>query len=358
MYLNNTKDLLLDAIVPSTSGYSKQLKNIGKTENKGIELQIGASIVSHNDFSYNTNFNISFNRNKIVSLGLDPNGQPLNSYLERAGWVSSNFEDFIVEVGKPIGQFYGYVTDGFYTVNDFDYNSTNQKYTLKDGVPSSRNVALGNNDPQPGDLKLKKLSDDGDPFINASDRTILGTAEPKFIGGMNHQFGYKNFDLSVFMNWSVGNKVYNANKLEFTSQYLYKDNNMLATMNNRWQSFDAQGSRVTDPEALAAMNANTTMWTPPGGAYFLHSYAIESGSFLRVSNVTLGYSLPKHLLHRTKALSNVRVYATVNNLWTITGYSGYDPEANTRRGNPLTPGVDYAAYPRSRYVLAGVNVTF
>jgi TonB-dependent starch-binding outer membrane protein SusC len=152
--------------------------------------------------------------------------------------------------------------------------------------------------------------------------------------------------------------VYNANKLEFTTQYLYKDNNVLALMNDRWKMFDANGVRVTDPEQLKAMNANTKYWTPPAGNYFLHSFAIEDGSFLRLSNLTLGYSLPEDLLLRSKAFSKLRVYMTANNLWTITGYSGYDPEANTRRATPLTPGVDYAAYPRSRYLLAGVNVTF
>lgn len=358
LYKNSTRDLLLNARVPSTSGYATQLKNIGETENRGLEVQLTGTIVQKQDFSYQSQFNIAFNRNKIVSLGLNPEGNPLNSYLERAGWVSSQFEDFIVEVGGPVGQFYGYVTDGFYTVDDFNFNPSNNSYTLKEGVPSSRNVALGNRDPQPGDLKLKKLSDDGDPLINASDRTVLGTAQPKFVGGMNHQFRYKNFDLSVFMNWSVGNKVYNANKLEFTTQYLYRDNNMLSEVSNRWRWFDDNGVRVTDPETLRAMNENTTMWTPSGGAYFLHSYAIEDGSFLRISNVTFGYSLPEKLLAKTKAISNLRLYATVNNLMTITGYTGYDPEANTRRSNPLTPGVDYAAYPRNRYALVGLNVTF
>lgn len=358
LYKNSTEDLLLDARVPSTSGYSTQLRNIGETENKGLEIQLSGIAVQNNNFMYQAQFNMSFNRNRIVSLGLTPDGQPLNSYLERAGWVSSQFEDFIVQVGGPVGQFYGYVTDGFYTVDDFNYNPSTGAYTLKDGVPNSRNVALGNRNPLPGDLKLQKLTDDDDPMINASDRTVLGNAQPKFIGGMNHQFMYKDFDLSVFMNWSVGNKVYNANKLEFTTQYLYRDNNMLTSVNDRWQWFDANGVRVTDPEMLMAMNENTTMWTPPMGAYFLHSYAIEDGSFLRISNVTLGYSLPEKLVSRTKAFSRFRVYATVNNLFTITGYSGYDPEANTRRNNPLTPAVDYAAYPRSRYILAGVNVTF
>lgn len=164
--------------------------------------------------------------------------------------------------------------------------------------------------------------------------------------------------MSVFMNFSVGSKEYNANKIEFTSQYNVKDNNLLAVMNDRWKNFDDNGVKVTDPAVLTAMNANTTLWTPTTGNYTLTSYAIENGSFLRISNVTLGYTLPQKLISRTGFISKLRVFATVNNLYTITGYSGYDPEANTRRTNPLTPGIDYAAYPRSRYILGGINMIF
>ncbi len=129
-------------------------------------------------------------------------------------------------------------------------------------------------------------------------------------------------------------------------------------MNDRWKMFNENGVQVTNPDELKALNANTKYWTPPAGQYFLHSFAIEDGSFLRINNLTLGYTLPETWALRTKAFSKVRVYGTVNNLLTITGYSGFDPEANTRRSNPLTPGVDYAAYPRSRYILGGINVTF
>jgi TonB-linked SusC/RagA family outer membrane protein len=358
VYQNNTKDLLLLANIPQTSGYSTQLQNIGKTQNTGIELQLNGTVVSRKDFNWMANFNISHNRNKIVSLGLDPSGNPKNSYLVESGWVSSTYQDFLVQVGKPIGQFYGYVTDGFYTVDDFIYDAATKTYTLKPDVPNSRDVALGNRDPQPGDLKLKKLSNSTSMRIGADDRTVLGNAQPKFTGGFNQQFTYKAFDASIFMNFSYGNKVYNANKIEFTTQYLYRDNNMLALMNDRWKWFADNGAQVSDPDALRKLNADTKYWTPPMGQYFLHSFAIEDGSFLRISNLTLGYTLPQSLVKRTKAISQLRVYGTVNNLLTITGYSGYDPEANTRRSNPLTPGVDYAAYPRSRFILAGVNVTF
>ncbi len=358
LYMNNVKDLLLQANIPQTSGWTQQLQNIGETQNKGLEIQLNANLLQRSQFSYTTNFNLSFNRNKIVHLGIDPSGNPRNSYLERSRWIGSAYEDFIVEVGGPIGQFYGYQTDGFYTVDDFNYNPETLEYTLKEGVPNSGNIALGTRPPAPGDLKLKKLSDDGNSNITTNDRTVLGNAQPKFIGGMNNMFTYKNFDLSVFLNWSVGNKIYNANKIEYSSEYPRRDNNMIAAMRDSWTWFDDQGIQVNEPAALKELNKDTKIWSPSRGNYILHSWAIEDGSFLRLNNVTLGYTLRNLNIGQTKLFSQVRVYATVNNLWVITGYSGYDPEASTRRGNPLTPGVDYAAYPRSRYTLMGLNVMF
>ncbi len=355
LYDNRTKDLLLNANIPPINGYNTQQQNVGKTQNRGLEIQLNAQVVKTKDFTYNAGINFSFNKNKILEL---QNG--VQSYVAQSGWVNS-LADFKVEVGKPVGQFYGFVSDGRYTVDDFNYTQNTSTgvytYTLKPGIANSR-VLLGNKDPQPGDMKVKKLSSSSSMLIGDDDKTVLGTSQPKFTGGFNNQFAYKNFDLTVFMNFSVGNKVYNANKVEFTSQYNVKDNNLLAVMNDRWRNFDANGVKVTDPVQLTAMNANTTLWTPTTGNYALTSYAIESGSFLRITNVTLGYTLPSEMLKKTGFISRLRVYATVNNLYTFTNYSGYDPEANTRRSNPLTPGIDYAAYPRSRFVLAGLNLTF
>ncbi|MFD1185160.1 SusC/RagA family TonB-linked outer membrane protein [Pontibacter rugosus] len=361
VYRNTSNNLLLFAQVPPTSGHDDQLRNVGSTENKGIEIQLNGVIVDNSNFTWNANFNTAFNRNKILDLGNTPLGTPIQSFGWASGWVN-NLYDFHVEVGQPMGQYYGYVTDGFYTVDDFNttYNegANTWSYTLKEGIPNSKNIALGNRDPQPGDLKLKDLTDDGNSMISPEDRKVLGTSQPKFIGGFNQQFAYKNFDLSVFLNFSYGNKVYNANKIEFTTQYLYRDNNMLSLMNDRWQRFDDNGQLVTNPEQLAALNQDAKYWSPPLGQYFLHSFAIEDGSYLRISNLTLGYTLPQSLVDKTRVFSKFRVYATVNNLHTFTKYTGYDPEANTRRDTPYTPGVDYAAYPRSRYILGGVNVTF
>lgn len=357
-YVNTTKDLLLDALVPSTSGYTTQIQNLGSTQNKGWEVQLNTTPISNKNFLWNSNFNIAANRNKVTDLGINPDGTPRTSIKYSSGWITTSTMDFLVQVGQPLGQFYGYVNDGYYTLNDFTYDESTGSYTLKDGVPNNR-TALGNRDPQPGDMKFKKLNTaDTSDLINETDMTVIGNALPKFTGGWNNQFSYKNFDLSVFVYFSIGNKVYNANKIEYTGQYNYRDNNVLDIMENRWKWYDDNGLLVTDPAQLAAMNANTEYWTPSRGQYTPQSFAIEDGSFLRISNITLGYTFPDKWLKKTRIISKFRIYGTVNNLYTFTNYSGFDPEANTRRNTPLTPGVDFAAYPRSRFFLAGLNITF
>ncbi|WEK69500.1 MAG: TonB-dependent receptor [Candidatus Chryseobacterium colombiense] len=352
VYQTDTKDLLLLAQIPKDRGYEYQYQNSGSTTNKGIEFSIGSAIINNKNFTWKIDANISSNRNTIKSLGNSASPSAY-SYLYPSGW-QNNLNDFLVQVGKPVGTYWGYVTAGRYEISDFNYDPATQAYTLKAGIASSAAAANGAKAVQPGDLKLQDLNGDG--VIDNKDMTDLGNAQPKFYGGFNQTFRYKNWDMSLMFNFSVGNKVYNANKVEYSTQYLYKDNNMLAEVANRWRWFDDAGNKVTDPTALAALNANTTGWTPPAGAYFLHSYAIEDGSFLRLNNVTIGYSLSKEFTKQL-GLTNFRLYFTMNNVFTVTGYSGYDPEANTRR-NPLTPGVDYAAYPRSRFILSGVDITF
>lgn len=352
LYKTDTKDLLLLAKIPQTTGYEFQYQNSGSTENKGVELTLGSTIVNKENFTWKIDANISSNRNTIKSLGNSASASA-NFYLFPSGW-QNNLNDFLVQVGKPVGTYWGYVTAGRYEISEFDYNATTQVYTLKSGIASSASVANGAKPVQPGDLKLQDLNEDG--VIDNKDMTDLGNAQPKFYGGFSQTFRYKNWDMSLLFNFSVGNKVYNANKLEYSTQYLYRDNNMLAEVADRWRWFNDAGQKVNDPTELAALNANTTGWTPPAGAYFLHSYGIEDGSFLRLNNVTVGYSLGKDFVKQI-GLSNFRLYFTMNNVFTVTGYSGYDPEANTRR-NPLTPGVDYAAYPRSRFILSGVDITF
>lgn len=351
-YYNSTKNLLVNVTVPQTSGYTTQVQNVGETSNRGVELQLSATPLNSKKFLWNTTFNISFNKNKIESLG-----PTQNSFLYSSGWGGSNQpSDYIVKVGQPVGTIWGLVTDGFYKIEDFDYNAG--VYTLKSTV--ANNVGITAVAPQPGYLKFKDISGpQGKPdgVIDDFDRTVIGNTQPKFFGGWNNQFSYGSFDLSIFLNFQVGNDVYNANKLEFSSGYT-PNSNLLAIMNERWTNVNAQGVVVTDPVELAALNTNAKIWSPlrTASSFYAHSWAVEDASFLRVNNITLGYNVPASLLKKAK-ISSFRVYATVNNLAVFTKYSGYDPEVNTRRSTPLTPGVDYSAYPRSKAFIVGVNLS-
>lgn len=346
-YKNSAEDLLLAVAIPPTTGYTTQLKNIGATSNRGIEIQIGATPVTKRDFTWSTNFNIAFNKNRVENLG------GVQQLTRNSGWQGSDgVDDYLVKVGEPAGLMYGFVTDGFFRVEDFDYNSTTQTYTLKAGIPF--NGVYGT--PQPGMLKWKDLNGDGSITADG-DRQVIGNANPDFTGGWNNQFTWKNFDMSVFVNFVVGNDVYNANKIEWTDG-AFSNLNMLNIMKDRFTNIDGNGNLVTDPVALAKMNENAKIWTPVRvQRWWLHSWAVEDGSYLRINNITLGYTLPKSILDKVK-ISTFRLYATVNNLATLTSYSGFDPDVTARRSDPLTPGVDFAAYPRATTWVFGVNVTF
>jgi TonB-dependent starch-binding outer membrane protein SusC len=347
VYANTTRDLLVEVPVPSTSGYSVQLQNIGETSNKGIEFQLSAAIVDKQNFKWSSSFNMSANRNNVESLGNQ------DFFLFPSGWAGGNVPfDFAIQVGRPVGTMWGLVTEGFYTIDDFNYS--NGVYTLKDGVASNQGITAVV--PRPGVIKFRDINGDG--VIDDNDRTVIGDATPKLFGGLNQQFTFKNFDASVFINFQYGNDVLNANKLEFTSGYT-PNSNLLTTMNNRWTNVNSAGEVVTDPSQLAALNANASIWSPltSASSFYMHSWAIEDGSFIRINNVSLGYTLPAELTSRMK-IAKLRVYATANNLAVFTKYTGYDPEVSTRRRTPMTPGVDYSAYPRSRAFIGGINVTF
>jgi hypothetical protein len=219
---------------------------------------------------------------------------------------------------------------------------------------------------QPGSIKFKDLNGDGKVDLT-NDSKIIGNANPVFTGGLNQQFKYKNWDASIFINYSFGNDVYNANKLEFTNGYS-NNSNMLKVMEGRWKVVTATGQTAQwlsgstvygiPPDQLAALNANATIWQPikSTGAFTTHSWAIEDGSFVRLNNITIGYTLPTKNIAGFK-ISSLRFYATGNNIAIITNYTGYDPEVSVN-SNPLTYGIDYSAYPKSRSFIFGVNATF
>jgi TonB-linked SusC/RagA family outer membrane protein len=348
LYKNTTKNLLLNANVPYTSGFGSIFKNVGELQNKGIELTINTTNIRGNrNFSWNSNFNLSFNRNKVLAL----NGQE-NHFFRASKWSRNKFNDYIVKVGKPIGLMFGYVTDGLYKVDDFNYDPNTKSYNIKKGVPYDHNNA-----PQPGYWKFKDINDDG--VINTDDRTIIGNANPKFYGGFNNTFKYKIFDLSIFMNFVVGDDIYNANKLYYTIMGGVA-RNQLSIVKNRWITINNRGQLITDPNKLATINKGKTIpsWVGSGNqaAPQLHSWAIENGSYLKIRNINLGYSIPQVLLNKIN-IQKLRVYASLNNIYTFTNYSGYDPNVGTR-GDGLTPNIDWGAYPKSKSIVFGLDISF
>ena len=347
MYKNDGKDLLLAVAIPPTTGYSSQLQNLGSTSNRGIEFQISATPILKKDFTWNSNFNISLNRNRVEGLG------GLTQQTRNSGWQGSDgLDDYLVRVGDPVGLMYGFITDGIYKIEDFDYNTSTSSYTLKAGV-SNANANVGT--VRPGALKFKDLNKDG--VITADDRAVIGHANPKFAGGWNNQVTYKSWDLSLFVNFVYGGDIYNANKIEWTDG-TFPNLNTLGIMRNRWRNIDDNGVLITDPVALAKLNPNPTQYSPLAAQrFFLRDDVIEDGSFLRLNNVTVGYTLPG-TISKKAGISSFRLFATVNNLAVITNYSGYDPEVTARNSDPLTPGVDFGAYPRSRTWVFGLNVSF
>ena len=346
-YINKSSNLLLNSRVPSSSGFTNMLRNIGKTRNVGVDLSITSINLQKKDFSWTTNFNLSHNRNKVEALSGE------QYFLEEASF-GYNEKTHKIEVDKPIGQFYGYRTIGLYQVEDFNYNATTKTYTLKEGLPVPTNHA----NVQPGSWKFANT--DGNDVIDENDKTIIGNAMPDFYGGLNNTFKYKQWDMSVFFSFSYGGEVMNATKL--TNTKAGKANyNVLDLVNStkRWMTIDETGQAITDPEQLSALNAGRTVASirdMESGDTYIHSWAIEDASFLRLSNISIGYSFPKLKLRNT-GIQNLRLYATGSNLFIWTPYSGFDPEVSTK-GSSLTLGVDFGAYPRNRSFVFGLNITF
>jgi TonB-linked SusC/RagA family outer membrane protein len=345
-YDNRSKDLLYNTRIPSSSGFTNQLQNIGTTQSKGWEFTLNTVNVQNKGFTWNTNFNIAFTRTKVLSLSQGETSLLVPSY--------TTTNDYILQTGRPVGIMYGYIQNGLYQVNDFNYNPTTNVYTLKPGVVTD----AGGGTVQPGFIKFKDISGPNgvpDGVINDYDRTAIGNANPKFTGGINNTFSYKGFDLSVFLNFTYGNDIYNANLLN-NSRLDGNYANTLSYFANRWTTINAAGQRITSPVELAAINQGKTVPSYNGAiGQRLYDKMIEDGSFLRINNVSLGYTLPKSLISKLK-IANARIYVTGYNLYVVDRYSGFDPEVSVIN-TPLTPGVDFSAYPRARSFVAGVNVS-
>lgn len=356
-YIKNTTDLLLQVPLPSESGFDRALQNFGEVENRGIELSLNATPVDKGDFRWSIRVNASQNRNKVLDIG--------DAMSILANSPGPNLQDFIAQVGDPVGSFYGLITDGIYNYSDFPVfdglsneeaadlirNDENGQfwdnfYELREGSVTRRGVGQY----RPGMIKLKdiaSLDENGnrvlvpDGVVDETDRTILGSAQPDWYGGITNDFKYKNFDLTFLFQFSSGNEVYNNNITTGTAQAI-ATYNKLGLVRDRWT--------LDDPDSDFPGIWGTT----DGGVNreLIDQY-IEDGSFIRLANVTFGYRLPRGFLTTKSA----RVFAAIDNAFILTNYSGYDPEVSIGN-NPLTPGVDNDSYPRQRTFRAGLSVTF
>ena len=333
LYRKTTRDLLLNANLPFTSGYSSVYKNVGKVRNDGLELSLSTVNVKTRDFEWTSDFNISFNRNRVMALA---EGQ--ESLLSTVAFTTdfNSTPLYIARVGGPMAAFYGIAWDGVYGYDDFEVDATGA-YVLKKSVPTNGNAR---ETIQPGDIKY--ADQNGDGVVNDQDMVIIGRATPIHTGGFNNNFTYKGLSLNIFFQWSYGNDIMNANRIIFEGNYNGKNINQFRSYVDHWT-----------PENPTSRNFRPG-GQGPRGVY--SSRTIEDGSFLRLKTVQLSYTLPEKWVRRIH-LHNVQIFVSGQNLWTWTRYSGLDPEVSTRN-SALTPGYDYSAYARNRTYMAGLKIAF
>lgn len=370
-YEKNTRDFLLGVRLPNSAGYpngaNTQYQNVGRLSNAGFEFTLSTQILAKKTFNWTTDFNISFNRSRVEEFY---NG--LESI--QTGWgLTGNATAWLTKIGGPISQFYGYKWGGVYQLNEFD-RLPNGTFALKSGIPTYSSAV------QPGDPKYQDINGNG--VVDANDQTTLGSPLPIHIGGFTNNLTYKNWSLNVFFQWSYGNKILNANRIVFESTGGYSLNfNQFASYADRWTP-----SNPTNEIPRARFNLRGDVGsTNPRPS----SRVIEDGSFVRLKTVSLGYNLPSAWLRKVR-INSVRLYASAQNLFTWTRYTGIDPEVSTFRANnpanspfggsnvgssgvggagytfiqpssgytALAGGYDYTPYPRALSVVVGANINF
>ncbi|TVT40363.1 TonB-dependent receptor [Hymenobacter setariae] len=323
LYNKQTRDLLLAVPIPVSTGVGNLsvTQNIGKIQNRGLEIGLVTTNVQaqNNGFGWTTNFNVSGNRNKILDLGTQVTG---------AGETSARniiYGSSISQTGQPLGAFYGYVMQGL-----VQSNAEGQNLPTQNG-----------NRPVAGDVRFADLNGDG--VINDQDRAIIGNPNPKAFAGVTNNFSYKGVELSVFFQGQFGNQIYNQTRqiLESQSDPLNQSTRVL----NHW----------------TATNTNTDIPRPvrndPQGNNRFSTRWLEDGSYVRLKNVTIAYNFPTSLSKRA-SIQNLRLYVTAQNLITWTDYLGYDPEVNADPYNQTGFGRDYGVYPQSRTFTVGLNANF
>lgn len=306
-YYKKTNDLLLSVTVPASSGFTSGIKNVGSLQNKGLELTINGTPVT-GPLDWNVGFNISWNKNEILDLGVEDEIIP------------SGMSTALLKVGEPVGNFLGYVSDGLFQ---------NFEEIMQSAQPGAR----------PGDVRF--IDFDGDGLINANDRQVLGNAQPLFFGGLQNSFNYKNLEFSFFLQYVYGNELYNVNTSTLE--------NLTGLQNQRTDVLDRWSSENTNTIIPRATNVK-----PQGEAYDRY---VEDGSYLRIKNAQLAYSLPSHLF-RNIGVSTVRIYANAQNLFTFTNYSGLDPEVSRYASDNVRQGYDSGAYPTVHTYTFGITVGF
>ncbi|MFY0715000.1 TonB-dependent receptor [Seonamhaeicola sp. NFXS20] len=305
-YYKITDDLLLNVTIPNTSGFQSGLKNIGSIENKGLEFTVDAAIID-DVFKWDFNFNITFNKNKIINLGGEDEIIPSGS-------------NTILKVDESLGTFYGYVSDGLFQ-------------SPEEIIGSAQPTA------KPGDVRFVDFDNNG--IINEEDQQIIGNAQPEFFGGINNTFSYKGFELSVLFQYVYGNDLYNLNVV--TLENLTGLQNQRTTVLDRWT---VDNTNTNIPRATTTRPVNR-----PFDRY------VEDGSYLRMKNIQLAYNFPETLVSEL-GVQNLRIYANAQNFLTITDYSGLDPEVSRYGSDNIRQGFDSGAYPNSKMFSLGLNVTF
>lgn len=311
IYYKKTTNMLLNAPVPTSSGYSSIYKNIGSLSNKGFEFSITSDNIKTHDFDWSTTFNIAINKSKVLALG------DANDDIFPDPYFLSNTN--IIRVGEAVGSFYGLQRDGIWGTAEAAQAA---KYGAK-----------------PGDVKHRDVNGDGQ--INDADRVILGKGTPTGYGTFSNTFKYKQFDLTVDLQYSYGNDVLNLSR--HSGEDRTGQANSYATVLNGWTP-ENQNTQIAENRPSLAGYTTT-----------VDSHMVEDGSFIRGRNLLLGYNFPGTVTKRLK-LNSLRVYASVQNFFLITKYSGYDPEVSTYSNN-FAQGITFFDYPKPRVFLLGVNVT-
>tara|TARA_B100000674_G_scaffold496798_1_gene528181 strand:- start:3456 stop:4670 length:1215 start_codon:yes stop_codon:yes gene_type:complete len=332
IYSRTTSDMLLNQELTMISGFPSQLVNIGELGAKGIELSINSNPIQTEDFNWNVAFNISSNKTKILSLGNDSNQILTGRFIGR-----SDSENVLIKEGFPLGLYFGMHVEGIRNTYESNSNSTNSNTWW---FANEREAPYG---------FISFADIDGDGSVELSDRFPLAHVDPLFIGGFNQQFTYKNFSLGMSFNWSYGNDVINSNFYSLASQS-QGINNKLEILN----------------KGAYFGNQRDGYYVGPGPVYWTAAYRqtsnselVEDGSFFRMTNLSIGYSVPRNILDLFN-IKSLNILYTVDNVFTLTRYSGYNPEVNTgfNVDTRLLGGVDYSSYPLSSTHSISLNFNF